>query len=38
MHSKSDNIEIMINDKGYEAIEHFLNNFLIDIKFDWKQQ
>ena len=38
MYSKSDNIEIMINDKADEVIEELLNHFLIDIKFDWKHQ
>ena len=38
MHSKSDNIEIMINDKTDELIENFLNHFLIDMKLDWKHQ
>ena len=32
MHSKSDNIEIMINDKADEVMEEFFNHFLIDIK------
>ena len=38
MHSKSDNIEIMINDKTDELIENFSNHFLIDMKLDWKHQ
>ena len=32
MHSKSDNIEIMINDKTDEIIENFLNHSKLDIK------
>ena len=32
MHSKSDNIEIMIIDRADEVIETFLNHLLIDIK------
>ena len=32
MHSKSDNKEIVINDKAVEVFEEFFNHFLIDIK------
>ena len=32
MHSKFDNIEIMISDKANEIIEKLLNHFLTDIK------
>ena len=32
MHSKFDNIEIMISDKAKEIIEKLLNHFLTDIK------
>ena len=32
MHSKSDNIEIMINDKADGIIENVLNHSKIDIK------
>ena len=32
MHSKSDNIEIMISDKVNEVIKHFLIHLKIDIK------
>ena len=38
MHSKSDNIEIMINDKTDEVMQELFNHFLIDIKPDWKHQ
>ena len=39
MHSKSDNIEIMINDKADEVIEErFFNHFLQGIKLGWKYQ
>ena len=31
IHSKSDNIEIIINDKGDEVIEELLNHFFLDI-------
>ena len=36
MHSKSDNIEIMINDKTDEVMQELFSHFLIDIKPDWK--
>ena len=36
MHSKSDNKEIIINDKADEVIEKLWNHFLIDIKLDSK--
>ena len=32
MHSKSDNIQIMINDETDEVIENFFSHSLIDIK------
>ena len=38
MHSKSDNIEIMINDKTDEVMQELFNHFLIDIKPYWKHQ
>ena len=38
MHSKSDNIEIVINDIINKVMKNFLNHFLIDIKLDWKHQ
>ena len=38
MHSKSDNIEIMINDKTDEVMQELFIHFLIDIKPDWKHQ
>ena len=38
MHSKSDIIEIMINDKADEVVEDFFNHYLLDIKFAEKQQ
>ena len=34
MHSKSENIEIMVNDKEDEVIE----KLFLSIKFDWKHQ
>ena len=37
-HSKSDNIEIMINDKKMKLLKKLLNYFLIDMKLDWKHQ
>ena len=36
MHWKSGNIEFMICDNAGEVIEKLLNDFLIDIKLDWK--
>ena len=38
MHWKSGNIEFMICDNAGEVIEKLLNDFLIDIKLDWKYQ
>ena len=38
MHSKSDIIEIMINDKADEVVEDFFNHYLLDITFAEKQQ
>ena len=38
MHSKSDIIEIMINDKADEVVEDFFNHYLLDIKFAEKQR
>ena len=38
MHSKSDNIEIVINDITNKVMKNFVNHFLIDIKLDWKHQ
>ena len=37
MHSKSNNIEIMIIDKADEVIENFLNHSKIDIKIIWNR-
>ena len=38
MHSKSDNIEIIINDEANEVIEkHFLIHSKIDIKITWNR-
>ena len=37
MHSKSDNIEIMINDEADEVIKNFLINLEIDIKIIWNE-
>ena len=36
IHSKSDSIEIMINDKKDEVTEKFFNHFFLDIKLNWK--
>ena len=36
MHSKNDNIEIMINDKADEVIEDFFDSLIKNIKSDWK--
>ena len=36
MYLKSDNIEIMINDKADEIFKNFLNHFFIDIRLGWK--
>ena len=38
MHSKSHNIEIIINDKGDKLLEYFSNTFLIGIKLHWKHK
>ena len=38
MHSKSDNIEIMIKYKADEVIEHYFSHFYLDIEMDWKHQ
>ena len=38
MHSKFDNIEIMINDKADEVIKKSLNHLLKNNKTDWKNQ
>ena len=35
MHSKSDNMEIMINKKADEKIENY---FFLDTKLNWKKQ
>ena len=32
MHSKSDNMEIMINDKADEVTEEFFNHFCLGMK------
>ena len=36
MHSKSDNKEIMTNEKVDEVVEKLLNHSLTDIKIIWK--
>ena len=36
MHSRSVNIELIINDKEDEVIKDFLYHFFQDIKLDWK--
>ena len=38
MHSKSDHIEIMFQDKGDEVIKKNLYHFLINTKLGWKNQ
>ena len=38
MHSKSDNIKIMINDEADDVIGKLLSRFLTNIKSDWKHQ
>ena len=38
MHSKTDNIEIMINGKADEVMKDILNHFLIYVKLNWKHQ
>ena len=38
MHSKSDNIEIMIYDKADEVIKELVESLLIHIKLGWKHQ
>ena len=38
MHSKSDDIEILINDEEDEVIEELLNHSIIDIIIIWKNQ
>ena len=38
MHSKSDGIEILINDEEDEVIEELLNHSIIDIIIIWKNQ
>ena len=37
IHSKSDNIEIMMNDEADEFIKHFLIHLKKDIKIIWDQ-
>ena len=34
IHSKSNNMDIMIDHKADEVIEELLNHFFLDIKFD----
>ena len=38
MDSKSDNTEIMINDRADEVIEEVLNHSKTDTKITWKNQ
>lgn len=38
MHSKSDKIEIMINDKTDKVIEELFNHFVLVIILGWKHQ
>ena len=37
MHSRSGNMEVMINYKVNEVIEEIFKSLLIDITLDWKQ-
>ena len=37
MHSRSGNMEIMINYKVNEVIEEIFKSLLIDIRLDWKE-
>ena len=37
-HSKSDNIEIMINDKADKVIEELISHFVLGNKLDWTHQ
>ena len=37
IHSKSDNIEIMMNDEANKMIKNFLIHLKIDIKIIWNQ-
>ena len=37
MHSKSDNIEIMINDEADEVVKELFDSLKIDIKIIWNQ-
>ena len=38
MHSKSNNMETIINDESGKVMEELFNHFLIDMKMDWKHQ
>ena len=38
MHSKSDNIEIVINDEADKITEKLFYHFFLHIKLDWKHQ
>ena len=38
MHSKNDNIEMMINDREDEVTEEVFNHFFLEIKLGWKYQ
>ena len=38
MHSRSDSIEPIINDKEDEVIEELFQSLLLDIKLCWKHQ
>ena len=38
VHSKSDNVDIMIYDKAREVIEELFESLLTDIKLNWKYQ
>ena len=38
IHSESDNIEIMTNNKGDEVLEELFNHLFLDIKLGWKHQ
>ena len=38
MHTKDDNIEIMITDKADEVIEELFQSFILGITLDWKHR
>ena len=38
LHSKSDDVEVTINDNQMKLLKNFFNHFFLDIKSDYKQQ